>query len=319
MSKDLWDIQHSFTKRFWETRGGLPKDEAALTIATKDYLLHLMKEVTEVLDQISFKMHRLPKDFVDRDNVLEEMIDCQKFLWGLMQIWDFSYEDFANELQRKSAVVEQRFTQERAMHDLKNDMCVLIDIDGILANYPYGFYAWYSTHKFTTGEWKATNLYRAKKECIALSIEEKENVKRLYRQSGAKAKLPVLPGAKELLDYLRTTELKIILLTNRPYAEHFRIYGDTIEWLKTNQLPYDAIIWARDKGFEAVKNFKNICWAVDDKVENVQRLREAGITTVWLQPENPEKNTEAFYKFVKTQSKVEDVGFNWVQTIREEK
>ena len=305
MSKELWKIQETFTKKFWDTHGGLPKNEKELTVVTKDYLLHLMKEVTEVLDQISFKMHRLPKDFVDRANVLEEMIDCQKFLWGLMQIWGFSYEDFMEEFQRKSAVVEQRYAQESAMKILRNELCALIDIDGVLADYPGGFYAWLAKRKPTC------SLYQAKIGYAALSIEEKEVVKREYRQSGAKAKLKVLPGAKLLLNYIRDKGMKIILLTNRPYSEHFRIYGDTLTWLKNNELPYDAIIWARDKGFEAVKNFKNICWALDDSPVNVARLREAGITTVQICCEDEEQSTETFYKFLVKQDRIEDAGFAW--------
>lgn len=290
MSKELWQIQEHFTRRFWETRGGMPKDEPALTIATKDYLLHLMKEVTEVLDQISFKMHRGPKDFVDRGNVLEEMIDCQKFLWGLMQIWDFTYEDFDNELRRKSIVVEQRFTQERAMKEFKDAPCVLIDIDGVLSDYPKCYHNWLA-NKF------GCSAYNAEVNLRDISLDRKEELKREYRQSGVKATLPVLPGAKNMLDSIHAAGLKIILLTNRPYAEHCRIYADTLQWLRDNDLKYDAIIWARDKGFEAVKNFKNVCWAVDDSEENVKRLREAGIQTVHLIPGSM-RNTEHFSLFL---------------------
>lgn len=297
MSKEIWDIQKAFTEKFFATKGGMPKGEKELTVVTKDYLLHLMKEVTEVLDQISFKMHRAPKDYVDRANVFEEMIDCQKFLWGLMQVWNFTYEEFENEFRRKSMVVEQRFAQESTMHELKDKPCVLVDIDGVLTDYPVCYYDWIFKQPWAQASVQGHALL-VENYLRSMTIPERERVKREYRQSGEKAKLAMLPGARALLETIHEAGYKIILLTNRPYAKHFRIYPDTLEWLKNNELPYDAIIWARDKGFEAVKNFSNILWAVDDSVGNVKRLREAGIECVHLNPLDLDKNTDAFYSFI---------------------
>ncbi len=304
MNKELWNIQRNFTERFWGTKGGMPVGEPALTTVTKDYLLHLMKEVTEVLDQISFKMHRGPKDFVDRNNVLEEMVDCQKFLWGLMQVWNFTYEDFDKEFRRKSAVVEQRFTQERVLKEYRDAPCVLVDIDGVLSDYPRCFYKWFAGTRWIT-------IAKAEMDYHSLALDEKESVKRAYRQSGAKANLGVLPGAKAMLDKIRESGLKIILLTNRPYAEHCRIYADTLEWLEKNDLKYDAIIWARDKGFEAVKNFKNVCWAIDDTFANAERLKEAGIPTIFVSPSNDQFDTRSLLNIMLTCKDIKKLATDW--------
>ena len=309
MSRELWQIQEDFTKKFWQTKGGMPSGEPNLTIATKDYLLHLMKEVTEVLDQISFKMHRSPKDFVDRNNVLEEMIDCQKFLWGLMQVWGFSYDDFANEFHRKSIVVEQRFAQERAMQAYRDAPCVLVDIDGVLSDYPNCFIAWVA---------KTKNIYfeQADENIDVLPLDTYEQLKREYRQSGIKAHLPVLPGAREMLSRIREAGLKIILITNRPYAEHCRIYADTLQWLKENELPYDAIIWAKDKGFEAVKHFTKVCWAIDDTFANKMRFDKAGVQTVMVLPDT-ELDTMAFVRVMRTCADVTRVYTDWAYYVKE--
>lgn len=291
MSKELWKMQESFTEKFFATKGGMPDTEQKLTDATKDYLLHLMKEVTEVLDQISFKMHRTPKDFVDRDNLLEEMIDCQKYLWGLMHVWGFGYEEFADEFKRKSSVVEQRFAQERSMHELRDARCVLIDIDGVLSDYPRCYYQWVGDNCHIDSEYEVVAYLKT------LSVVERERLKREYRQSGAKATLPVLQGAREMLKLIADCGIKVILLTNRPYAEHFRIYPDTLAWLRDNELHYDAIIWARDKGFEAVKNFRQVLWALDDTEENIKRLTDAGVDCVHIAGRDA---TLKFYEFLKT-------------------
>lgn len=292
MSRELWDLQRSFNERFWATRGGWPSTLEDRTAATKDFTVHLIKEVTEVLDEVSFKMHRAPRAEVDRSNILEEIIDTQKFLWGLAQLWGFSWEEVELEFRRKSSVVEQRFTQEQQLETLRRLPCAVVDIDGVLAAYPAGFYAW-------LGGYLQRSPYQAQQHYEGSNLRDREALKRLYRQSGAKAKLPLLPGAAELLRLLRLNDqLKIVLLTNRPYAEHYRIYPDTLEWLSANNLPYDAIFWARDKGLEALRNLSNISWAVDDSPENVRRLREAGITVAHLNPADPASDTLAFYNFV---------------------
>lgn len=304
--KDLWDIQKGFNDKFFATKGGWPKEDQ-LVAASKDFAIHLIKETTEVLDELSFKMHRAGKDSVDRANVIEEMIDVQKFLWGWMQVWGVTWEEFTEEFKRKSTVVDQRFEQEQTFPGLSNHPCCIIDIDGVLAEYPGFFYQWsienfYPTHSIT----EFIKLYKS------MNLLSKEDLKKKYRQSGVKASMPLVRGAKELLHCIRRrSALKIILMTNRPYAEFYRLYPDTLAWLKKNDLPYDGIIWSRDKGVDALKGFKNIMWAVDDNPENVRRFREANITTIMIRNEFQESSTHALYLLTERIQKMEDVGFAW--------
>lgn len=304
--KQLWDIQREFNDKFFETKGGWPKEEELVT-ASKDFAIHLIKEATEVLDELSFKMHRVGRGEVDRDNVLEELVDVQKFLWGWMQIWGFTWDDFREEFKRKSTVVEQRFTQEQSLPDLVNHPCCVIDLDGCIFPYPECFYEWsietfYPTHSLHEFE----QLYKS------MPLLNREELKKKYRQSGVKARLPLIAGAKELLACVRRrSKIKIILMTNRPYSEFYRIYPDTLACLKKHDLPFDAIIWSRDKGVDALKVMKNICWAVDDNLDNIKRFKEARITAVHI--DNSDKNTStlALYKLAEKIDKLEDVGFAW--------
>lgn len=307
--QELWDIQKSFTEKFWSTRGGMPdpRDEKQMTAVTKDYALHLVAEVTEVVAELSWKMHRAGGSGFDRSNILEELIDVSKFTLGLIQCWGFTYEEYAEEFRRKSAVVEQRFAQEKSLPQLVNHPCCIIDIDGVLADYPKFYYEWciknfYPEHSLQ----EFALLYRD------MPLLSREELKKKYRQSGAKRDVTLVPGAKELLDCVRRrSALKIILMTNRPYADHYRIYPDTLEWLAKNELQFDGIIWSRDKGVDALKNFKNTMWAVDDNPENVRRLREAKITTAMIRNEFEGASTMSLYKLVERIPRIEDVGYAW--------
>ena len=288
---ELWNLQKQFNDKFWDTKGGWPQGEKALTDASKDFAIHMVREISEILDELNSKMHRKQNKIVDTTNVLEEIVDVQKFLFGLTQLWGFTWEQFEEEFKRKSMVVEQRFAQEQQLSELQHQQVVIIDIDGVLSNYPTCFYDWLATDGFG-------NTYQAQTYYESLALKDRLGLKKKYRQSGVKANLPVLAGAREMLNILRVEGLKIVLLTNRPYAEHYRIYPDTLEWLYKNDLKYDAILWARDKGIEAINHFSNICWAVDDEDENIIKLKRAGIATIKLDPYDPKCSTQAFSKFL---------------------
>ena len=306
MNKDLWDAQESFTRKFWATRGGMPdpKDEKQITAVTKDYALHLVSEITEVVGELSWRMHRLPNKVVDRDNVIEELVDVAKFTLGLIQCWGFSYEQFADEFHRKSMVVNQRFDQERYFANLAHELVAIVDIDGVLADWDSSFYAFIA-------KGHASSIASARKWFRESSIVTQEDIKTMFRRSGEKATMPVLPGAKEFLGLLRSGGLKIVLLTNRPYAEQWRIYPDTLAWLELEHLPYDALLWSVDKGFDAVKNFSNICFAVDDRDKNIRRLIEAKIPTIKVDPHDETRNTAALLQFARGVGKLEDLAFAW--------
>ena len=82
----------------------------------------------------------------------------------------------------------------------------VIDIDGVIVDYPNCFY-----------DWAIANLYpdhsrrEFQKLYESMNLLTREEVKKRYRQSGAKASLPLLPGAKE---FLQTEEKKLHLHHN---------------------------------------------------------------------------------------------------------
>lgn len=81
---------------------------------TKDYLLFLSKEVSEVLDEINYKHHVKNRKKVNEDSVREELIDCQKFLFNLMIIWGINADLFIKIFNKKSDIVEQKFINQNS-------------------------------------------------------------------------------------------------------------------------------------------------------------------------------------------------------------
>jgi hypothetical protein len=110
------------------------------------------------------------------------------------------------------------------------------------------------------------------------------NTKQAFRESGAKARLPVMPGAYQFLRWCRD-HYHIVLLTSRPIDEYPGMYMDTLDWLHYNQLPFDHIWWAMDKS-DALASRPSIVdrvrFAVDDDPRFVSQLAQWGFPVYHL-------------------------------------
>jgi len=112
--EEIYELQKHFTERFFKEKQGLTLDEVRsdkeqLVKWNKEYILALIAEATEVLNEVDWKMHKkmnLPNDA--RERLLEESIDVMKFLLGLMIVNGFSLEDIYTMFVKKSKIVEKR-------------------------------------------------------------------------------------------------------------------------------------------------------------------------------------------------------------------
>lgn len=67
-----------------------------------------------------------------------------------------------------------------------------------------------------------------------------------YRRGGLKRSMPLYFGARELLVALRGRAW-VVLCTTRPYLHLDNIEPDTVEWLRRNRMPYDALLMGEHK------------------------------------------------------------------------
>jgi phosphoribosyl-ATP pyrophosphohydrolase len=112
--EEIYELQKSFTERFFKEKQNLTLEEVRsdknrLVKWNKEYILALIAEATEVLNEVDWKMHKqmnLPNDA--RERLLEESIDVMKFLLGLMIVNGFSLDDIYSMFKTKSKVVEKR-------------------------------------------------------------------------------------------------------------------------------------------------------------------------------------------------------------------
>lgn len=80
---------------------------------TKENILALHRELGEVLNEIPWKIHRANKKDYDLKLIHEELIDCLKFLLNVCIIWGMGEEELYDGFMNKSAIVRQRFENEK--------------------------------------------------------------------------------------------------------------------------------------------------------------------------------------------------------------
>ena len=115
---EIYLIQKDFTEKFFESKGlvinDLADDKEELVKWNKEYILALIAEATEVLNEVDWKMHKnmeMPADA--RDRLLEESIDVMKFLLGLMIVNGFSCNEIYSKFISKSLAVVKKFDKEQ--------------------------------------------------------------------------------------------------------------------------------------------------------------------------------------------------------------
>ena len=273
---NLWGYQKEFADKACKHFMGKSLkelDENEKISESKDYILSIFGEGKEVLDTFNWKRHRkvLNSSF-DRNALLEELIDMQKFLWGLMAVWDIKEEEFYKAFIEKSMVVEHRWRQELGgiQETLKaHEKIAVVDIDGVLADYPSCFIEWVKENKDFSFD---------------LSVREDDplhwrSLKHEYRMSGIKRDLPVVNGAPAFVRKLKEKGYFVLIATSRPVSLYPHLTFDTIYWLKTNEIEYDYLLFSDvEEKVSVLKDLlKNVACVFDDEQETIDEFKKQGI------------------------------------------
>ena len=230
---------------------------------TKEYVIAMMKELAEVLDNLDWKHHRKRIEKTHLPNVLEELIDLQKYLWGMMSIWQVNYLDFVDAFKKKSFVVEERFRMEKVSFAHPS---LFIDLDGVISKYPESFLQWIKR------EYPNISLISKRENPILW-----EEMKNKYRTDGGKQEAIVVPGVKQFLQSLRSKGWQIVIFTYRPIHLFKSIEYDTLFWLQKSKIPFDKIVWAiMEKSFYLSSGALDCDVFIDDDVETCLSVANIG-------------------------------------------
>lgn len=265
--------QYKFDEQIRNPAPGTYEERTALT---KELVLHLISECDEVLRAAGpWKPHRRQRVPENRAKIQMELADVFKYWIMICQVWNFSAEDMEEAFWSKSMAVRQRYSEEWLKSVDKPS--VLVDIDNVLCDYLTGFLDWAELHE----ELLPYQIQKLRRErpmltagTVGVTHQAWEDMKHRFRVSGAKAALPLMPGARAFLEWCHAQGLYIVLLTSRPIDRYPNIYIDTLHWLRVHQLPHDFVWWADDKG-RLIKDrdiVEHVSFAVDDDPKFVEQL-----------------------------------------------
>lgn len=272
----IWARQETFNKHF-QNLGHL--SQAEKESLTKDFILYIHGELTELVQNLSWKTHRREGSNIVRGNVIEEIIDIFKYWNGLALIWDLGPEEFLKAWERKTEVVEQKYEQEfmNPWDPKKYKYCAVVDIDGVLADYfkgVFGFIKEKTGHDIpmiTTGEFYAhVGKY--------IGHEKAYELKHVFRETGIESQgLEPIEGSLKFMNWLKEDGAYILLMTARPYKKYKRIMADTIGWLKRYGYPYHSILFDENKEDRIIKEYSFAKFVVEDTFANAVRIASKGI------------------------------------------
>lgn len=259
---------------------------------TKEYITSLIGEAIEVLNCVNHKTHRSEDKIVDINNISEELIDTFKYILCLMIIWGFDSKKIVESFNEKSEVVELRFKQEMLLDHFKGNNVLVVDIDGVLNYWPEVFVRFANSlcysldknkthydlyfHDINGATWIEVKNWE---EFCKLPAQLQDDIKHMYRTSGYKRTQEPNDNMRKFLEYVKeNTDLKILILSSRPYDKYYRIFSDTKFWLdNVAKIPYDGIYFDTKKHRSLLKNIDGIKMFIDDDIDFIENAASQGI------------------------------------------
>ena len=143
---------------------------------------------------------------------------------------------------------------------------VVCDLDGCLNYYPKCFLDWVSKNYIFIYD----SIDQMK---MSMSVELYEEIKQVYRVSGAKRQLPIRKGAIKTLQYFKSCDWEIHILTARPTFSPVK--EDTLYWLR--KFNFDVVKFYGNK-YEYIREYKDrLLFVIDDDEQLAMRVVDLGI------------------------------------------
>jgi phosphoglycolate phosphatase-like HAD superfamily hydrolase len=201
------------------------------------------------------------------------------------------------------SIREKMYRKDNPVTEFRNGAgkpVVGLDIDGTLGDYHGHFLRFaegYFGHSFPPPD--AVNPGLRLSTFMDVDHRDYRDCKLAYRQGGMKRTMPAYPHAAHLTMELKVAGAEIWICTTRPYLRLDNIDPDTREWLRRNQIQYDAVLFDDPYEGELPHYSKyselarqvgraRIVAVADDLAPQLQIARQIGIRNCYLrsQPYN---------------------------------
>ena len=269
--QSLLATQSGFSDLFFDAKS---LSEEELIERHKIFALALHSEVTSLADAVHYKDHRPFKKETQRQKILYESVDLFRYCLAILNLWDFTAEEFEDAFDSRDAFLWDRETRGLQMWD--GAPIIIFDVDDVVAQFRKGFFDWVEDRFGVKLDLEAPNYY------VMESVGDMSNEEayRLFIREGGIRNLSVNQRVVDAMERLRKSGFWIHLLTARP-NDNLKCLYDTHFWLSKFEIPYDSITlisekyrWLMNKDF--FKQGKVVC-AVDDSPKHALEFAQHGI------------------------------------------
>lgn len=149
---------------------------------------------------------------------------------------------------------------------MKKDL-VVIDIDGCLNHYPEPLKMWAEV---------LLNLDKSESRQAIKKKNDFDLLKKTYRQSRILQYLLPREGVQEALGKIKKSGYSITLLSARNPDKNPDIKNITVNWLDKNKIPFDSIVFTKDKSAYVKQNKNKIAMIVEDDPKFLNSFEKSG-------------------------------------------
>jgi len=142
---------------------------------------------------------------------------------------------------------------------------VIIDIDGCLNHYPNPLKMWAEVF---------LNLDQSESKKAIKKNNDLELLKKTYRHSNMLSYYLPREGAREVLEKLKRNGYSVTMLTSRNPKKNPEIKTITENWLYKHKIPFDSIIFTKNKSDHIKKNENKIIMVVEDEPEILNSFKK---------------------------------------------
>jgi NTP pyrophosphatase (non-canonical NTP hydrolase) len=195
---------------------------------TEKYLLGLVAETNEILEDINWKRHRRKIPTIDTCNLAYELADLTKYVLSLWQVWGFTEEEMLDYCIQKSEILEELYQQE--FRTIPTGNILITDIDGTLGDWRKTFINW-------AEKLGVTPLTEDKLNSLSLDTDlsfryaEYNRLKENFERTGGYLFVEPYEDSARVIRKLRESGVYVIAYTSRPVGHFHRIWHDTWSWL----------------------------------------------------------------------------------------
>lgn len=242
--ESLWEQQAQYNQKVKEIQ------QRSQVEWTETYLLGLVSEIGELLQECNWKKHRLHSSEEFGPNVPEELADLTKFIFSLWNNLGYGPDEMLQSCWQKGIALEQKFQQEHRPR-LANKRVLLLDLDGCIADFRTGFERWVERHP----QFRESLPSMRREEGFTLHMDIDSNwpfseytkAKLEFEKGGGYATLPAYDELLKSIYHLQRMGWYVIVWTARPGKQLKRVWRDTWEWLLKSGLQPDEFHFGGDE------------------------------------------------------------------------